>query len=174
MSDPYVGQLMLVGFNFPPVGWAYAAGQILSISQNTALFSLLGTYYGGNGTSNFALPNLQGNLAIGQGQSAGLSMYSLGETGGTGTVTLTSQTVPAHTHALQCAGGKPKENTPLGNAVANAAEVGQLFSTSVTPVSPMSTSAVSFFGSGQPHTNMMPYLALNWVIALQGIYPTRN
>jgi microcystin-dependent protein len=172
--DPYVGQVMLVGFNFAPKGWAFAAGQLLPLSQNTALFSLLGTYYGGDGRSTFALPNLQGSVAIGQGQSPGLSPYSIGESGGTGTVTLLSSTVPPHTHGLQTAGGKPNQNSPVANAVADAKETGNLFATSATPVSAMYGSAVSFYGGSQPHNNMMPYLALNWVIALVGVYPPRN
>jgi microcystin-dependent protein len=172
--DPYVGQVMLVGFNFAPRGWASAAGQTLSIQQNTALFSLLGTYYGGNGTTNFMLPNLQGNVAVGQGQGPGLSGYSIGETGGSVSVTLSSQNVPPHTHALQTAPGKANQNSPVGFAVADTKEAGNIYATSATPVTPMSTSAVNFYGGNQPHNNMMPYLALNWVIALQGVYPPRN
>jgi microcystin-dependent protein len=172
--DPYVGQLIVAGFNFAPKGWATAAGQLLPISQNTALFSLLGTNYGGDGRSTFGLPNLQGCVAIGQGQGPGLSPYVLGQTGGTGTVTLTGQTVPAHTHPLQSAGGNPNQNSPVGNAVADAKQVGNLFATTTTPVTAMSASAVSFYGGNQPHNNLMPYLALNWVIAMQGVFPPRN
>jgi microcystin-dependent protein len=172
--DPYVGQLMLVGFNFPPKGWAYCAGQLLPLSQNTALFSLLGTYYGGDGRTTFALPNMMANCGIGQGQSAGLSQYVIGETGGTASVTLISQTVPPHTHSLLTAGGKPKESTPVGNAIADTAEAGLVFTGTTTPVTPMSTVAVSTQPGNQPHNNMMPYLALNWVIALQGVFPPRN
>jgi len=172
--NPYVGQLVLVGFNFPPRGWAYAAGQLMPIAQNTALFSLLGTFYGGDGRSTFGLPNLQGAVAIGQGQSPGLSQYVIGESGGSTTVTLNSQEVPPHTHALQTAGGKPNQSSPVANAVADAKETGSLFATATTPQAPMSASAVSTAGGNQPHNNMMPYVALNWIIALQGVFPPRN
>lgn len=105
MADPFLGQLMLVGFNFAPIGWQLAQGQTIAISQYTALFSLIGTYYGGNGTSTFQLPNMQGNVAIGMGQGPGLSLYDIGEVGGSSTVTLLASTTPAHTHAANGTGG---------------------------------------------------------------------
>lgn len=119
MSDPFVGQLSLVGFNFAPKGWAIAAGQLLPLSQNTALFSLLQTMYGGDGKSNFGLPNLQGSVAIGFGQGPGLSLYTPGETGGSTTVTLLSTETPNHNHTANGTAGRGK-NTPGGNALADS------------------------------------------------------
>jgi microcystin-dependent protein len=175
MSSPFLGQLMLAGFNFAQVGWATATGQLLPISSNTALFSLLGTFYGGDGRSTFGLPNMQGNVAIGFGQSPGLSLYDIGETGGSQTVTLLQSEVPAHSHSVQGAGGKANGSTPVGNSLADAKEApGNLYSNATTPLVNMSTSAISSFGGSQPHNNMMPYLALNWVIAMQGIFPSRG
>ena len=118
MSDQFVAEIRLVGFNFAPVGWALAAGQILPISQYTPVFSLVGTYYGGNGTSNFALPNLQGNVAIGQGQAPGLSSYVIGETGGSSTVTLLASEVPVHTHTFLADATLANQTSPTGNSFA--------------------------------------------------------
>lgn len=174
MSDPFVGQLSLVGFNFAPRGWSTAAGQLLSISQNTALFSLLGTNYGGNGISNFGLPNLQGNVAIGFGQGPGLGDYNLGETSGSQAVTLLSSETPLHNHSLNTAGAAAKENTPQNNALGDAKSAGgSLYSPTNNPT-PMSPSAVSIYGGGLPHNNMMPYQSLLWIIALVGVFPSRN
>jgi microcystin-dependent protein len=174
MADPYLGQLSLVGFNFAPTGWAIPAGQIMTISQNTALFSLLGTMYGGDGKSNFGLPNLQNAVPIGVGQSPGLNLYNQGEIGGEPTVTLQLTQTPNHTHA-------PKANVvrrnnvaqPVGNCFDDSTG-GNLYSTSSSPLAAMNPAAVSMFGSGQPHNNLMPYLGLYWIIALQGVYPPRN
>lgn len=171
MSDPFLGQLSLVGFNFAPTGWAFAAGQTLPISTYSALFSLLGTMYGGNGTNNFQLPNLQGNVALGVGQTTGLSLYNQGETGGAQSVTLIPQSTPNHTHPL-LTGGRGSLPTPGNNALADARN--QFYTNTTSPVAPMSPSAVSTYGTSGPHNNMMPYLALNWIIALSGIYPARQ
>jgi microcystin-dependent protein len=175
MSDPFVGELMLVGFNFAPVDWALAQGQLLPISQNTALFSLLGTYYGGNGTSNFALPNLQNSVAIGYGQGAGLSNYVIGQQGGSQTVTLLASETPLHTHT---ASAKSIVRATVGQGPANStfAEMspGSAYTTNTSPVTQMSTAAISNFGSSQPHNNMMPYLGMYWIIAMQGVFPARS
>lgn len=173
MADQFVGEVRLVGFNFAPVGWATAAGQLLPISQNTALFSLLGIFYGGDGRSNFALPNLQGNVPIAQGQGPGLSPRDIGETGGEQSVTLLVSEVPQHTHTVQSAGGRTDQASPIGNAIGDPKQAGTYYA-SGAPDSPMSPAAISNFGSNQPHNNMMPYLVLNWVIALQGIFPARS
>lgn len=172
MSQPYLGQLSLVGFNFAPVGWQLAQGQILPISQYTALFSLLGTFYGGNGTSNFQLPNLQNNVAIGMGQGAGLSSYVIGEVTGSQTVTLLSSETPSHTHAPSGKNfaGKAGEG-PGGNTFADSSS-GDVYNTS-TPNVAMSGAAINTFGGNQPHNNMMPYLGMYWIIAFSGIYPSR-
>ncbi|MGA2742627.1 MAG: tail fiber protein [Bryobacteraceae bacterium] len=173
MADPFVGQLLLVGFNFPPNGWAFANGQILSIFQNTALFSLLGTMYGGDGKSNFGLPNLQGNVAIGFGQSPGLQYYTQGESGGVQNVTLIPSQTPVHNHTPYSATRPATQSTPGGNAFAEST-AGNIYSTSTSPLTPMSAAAISPFGGNQPHNNMMPFVGLNWVIALQGIFPARS
>ena len=168
--DVFVGSLMLVGFNFAPTDFALCQGQLLSISQNTALFSLLGTYYGGDGRSTFALPNLQGNLVVSQGQAPGLSNYVIGETGGSPTVQLTSATVPPHSHSVLAAKGGGTSTSPAGTALAETA-----IYAAPGAASAMNPQALGGpVGGGQPHNNMMPYLALNWVIALRGVFPSRS
>lgn len=174
MSNQFVGQLLLVGFNFPPVGWATAAGQILPISQNTALFSLLGTFYGGNGTSNFGLPNLQGNCAVGQGQGPGLSLYDLGEIGGSTTVTLLQTEAPIHNHTPMGRSSLATQTSPANNAFAEATQAGSIYSTTTSPLTGMASGILNSVGGSQPHNNVMSYLALNWIIALQGVFPTRG
>ena len=173
MSEPYVGQLMLVGFNFAPVGWATASGQILPISQNTALFSLLGTIYGGNGTSNFALPNLQGNVAIGFGQGPGLSNYLQGETGGSQTVTLLASQAPSHTHTPMATNRPAQETSPANHAFAETEGI-SIYSTASSSLTAMSPAAISTQGGSQPHNNMMPFLGMYWIIAMQGVFPARS
>ncbi|MBS1702730.1 MAG: phage tail protein [Armatimonadetes bacterium] len=169
--DPFIGEIRPVGFNFAPVGWALCQGQILPIAQNTALFSLLGTTYGGNGTSTFALPNLQGNVAISSGQGPGLSNYSLGQVGGENNVLLQVATMPMHNHPMAAfsasAGAAP---TPVGNypSKENANAYG------TTPNATMEMSSVIADGGGQPHNNMQPYLTINYIIALVGIFPSRS
>jgi len=145
----------------------------MSISQNTALFSLLGTMYGGDGRSTFALPNLQGAVAIGFGQGPGLQNYVQGESGGEQTVTLIASQTPLHNHTPMSVARPPSPSTPVGNAFAES-ESGNIYSTSTSPVTQMSTAAISAFGGGQPHNNLMPYVGLNWVIALQGVFPPRS
>jgi len=174
MSDQFIGQLSLVGFSFPPYpAWALAAGQTMSISSNTALFSLLGTMYGGDGKSNFKLPNLQAAVPIGMGQSPGLNQYFQGETGGEETVTLLTAQTPAHTHAPMAGPARTSVPTPAGNSFGDST-AGNLYSGSTSPVATMNPAAVSLYGSGQPHNNMMPFLGLYWIIALQGIFPARS
>ena len=173
MADPFVGQLSLVGFNFAPIGWALAQGQLLSIRQYTALFSLIGTYYGGDGISNFALPNLQGNVPVGYGQGPGLSSYSLGETGGTPTITLNSNQTPVHTHTPKAAAARVPVSSPVGGSFSDS-EAGSVYSASTSPLTQMSPSSVPNYGANQPHNNLMPYLGMYWVIALQGVFPSRG
>jgi microcystin-dependent protein len=166
--------MMLVGFNFNPVGWQLANGQTLSISQYAALFSLLGTTYGGNGTSTFQLPNMQGNVAIGSGQSAGLSLYSLGETGGTTTVTLNASETPLHKHTASAKDIKGTVNLPpTGHAFAES--TANIYSSNASQLTAMSPSSLApYVGGSQPHNNMMPYLGMYWTICMVGIYPTRG
>jgi microcystin-dependent protein len=175
MANPFLGEIRVFPFNFSPVGWALCNGQILPIAQNTALFSLLGTTFGGNGTTNFALPNLQGSIPLAYGQGPGLSNYAIGQVGGSPTVALASNQMPAHTHPVVCtttagntpspanaafaavAPGKPPAYGPAGSGTVN-----------------MSPIAAAMTGNNQPHNNMPPYVTLNFCIALQGIYPSRG
>lgn len=176
MAQPFLGQLSLVAFNFPPYQWAFAAGQIVSISQYSALFSLLGTMYGGNGTSNFALPNLSNNVAIGSGQLSGGSIYDQGETGGVAAVTLLNTEVPAHTHTVNSVNTGRGGQSPVGSAFGES-EAGSVYYSYTGPNPPftnMNAATVSTVGNSQPHSNQMPYLALNWIIAMAGIYPSRG
>jgi microcystin-dependent protein len=175
-QNAFLGQLALVPYNFAPAGWEFAQGQILPLSQNTALFSLLGTFYGGDGRSTFALPNLEGNVVVSQGQGAGLANYIIGETGGTSTVTLLLSQLPAHTHTPQGVSQKADQADPHGLALANGenSSGGTLdLYASGTPSLAMNANALASAGGSQAHNNLMPYLALNWIIALQGVFPTR-
>lgn len=178
MSDQFVAEIRIFGFNFAPTGWAECNGQIMPISQNTALFSLLGTNYGGNGTSNFGLPNLQGNIPMGAGNGAGLTPYVQGETGGVSVVTLDTTQIPSHSHTPQCSTGVADQTSPAGNAPGSPpAQRGQNFyATSLgTPPNPQFNPIVlSVAGGNQPHNNMPPYLAVNFCIALNGIFPPRG
>jgi microcystin-dependent protein len=172
MSDQFLGEIRIFPFNFAPYGWQQCNGQILAISQYAALFSLLGTTYGGNGTSTFALPNFQGNVPIHQGNGAGLSPRTLGETGGSPTVTLISNQIPTHNHTFS---GDPTAKKEVTN-VANAAPAGAgspVYSTAA-PNTTMAATMLVAVGGNQPHDNMQPYLTLNFCIAMSGIFPARN
>ena len=174
MSDQFVAEIKLVGFNFAPTGYALCNGQLLPIAQNTALFSLLGTVYGGNGVTTFGLPNLQGSapLHVGSGQGPGLSPYALGETGGEVAVTLTAAQLPVHTHTANAAtaGGS---DSPSGSVWASGIRGrSPAYTTALGSDVPMSASAMGTSGGGQPHNNMPPYLTLNFIIALTGIFPS--
>ncbi len=173
MSDPFVAEIRIVGFNFAPRGWAACDGQLLPISQNTALFSLLGTTYGGNGFNNFALPNLAGRAPLHPGQGPGLSLYDLGESGGSQTVQLLASEMPAHSHFARAAEGPATTNDPTDQLPAIAPEDTYQDRGSKTPTA-MRSDTVGMTGGGQPHNNLQPSLALNFVIALQGIFPPRS
>ncbi len=177
MADQFLAEIRIFPFNFAAKGWAFCDGQLMPISQNTALFSLLGTTYGGDGKSNFALPNLQGSapMHIGGAQPGpGLSLHVLGETGGEQAVTLLDSEMPAHSHTVR-AGSGGGQSDPTNNVWASGLKTGpHLYSpTSANNVS-MSPSAMSATGSSVPHNNMPPYLCLNFCIALQGIFPARS
>jgi microcystin-dependent protein len=174
MADPFVAEIRIFPFNFAPRGWAWCDGQLLPLSQNTALFSLLGTTYGGNGKSNFALPDLQGRAPMHPGQGPGLSLHDLGETGGSDTVTLLVSEIPAHPHALQAAGAPATSKTPTGNALARAVGANVYMSASGAPLVSMSDQALRPAGGDQPHNNMQPYLTFYFCIALQGVFPPRG
>lgn len=172
MSAPFVAEVRMVGFNFAPNGWAFCNGQLLPLSQNTALFSLLGTIYGGNGKSNFALPDLQGRAPLQHGQGPGLSEYFIGESGGAESVTLLESEIPSHTHGYLASDNVGERNNPAGNLYAPP-DSGRIFAPA-SNLTAMSPSALAPAGGGQPHNNMPPYLALNFVIALQGVFPPRG
>jgi len=172
MSDPFVAEIRIFPFNFAPKGWAWCNGQILPISQNTALFSLLGTTYGGNGQSNFALPNLQGLVPMHPGQGPGLSLHDLGEVGGSENVTLLQSEIPAHSHTLQASLDDADLAIPTsGRSLAKSSS--NLYA-NVNPNTLMADQALSPVGGDQPHNNMMPYLTYYFNIALQGIFPPRS
>jgi microcystin-dependent protein len=173
MADPFVAEIRIFPFNFAPTGWAWCDGQLMPLSQNTALFSLLGTTYGGNGTSNFALPDLQGSAPMHPGQGPGLSLHDLGEMGGSETVTLLASEMPAHNHALAAnVIDLADTNVPSPNASFAQSASGTLYqTTSNTQLNPQ---ALAPSGGDQPHNNMMPYLTLNFCIALQGVFPPRG
>ena len=171
MADPFVAEIRVFPFNFAPSGWAWCDGQLLPLSQNTALFSLLGTTYGGNGKSNFALPDLQGSLPMHPGQGPGLSLYDLGQVGGSESETLLQTEIPSHTHALRVSTSDDAEtNIPTNNALSRAKS--NIYSSNTT-VTPMAPEALALAGGGLPHNNMMPYLTLYFCIALQGVFPPR-
>ncbi len=173
MADPFVAEIRIFPFNFAPRGWAFCDGQLLPLSQNTALFSLLGTTYGGNGKSNFALPDLQGRTSMHPGQGPGLSLHDLGETGGSETVTLLESETPSHSHQLNflnstatstIAGGNQFANSPQNNASVYTSQTNNLKTAGILGSS----------GGNMPHNNMQPYLTLNFCIALQGVFPPRT
>jgi len=169
MSTPYLAQIMITGFNFAPKGWQMCNGQLLPINQNAALFSLLGTTYGGDGRTTFGLPDLRGNTPIHMGTPLGGPTYVEGQTGGLANVTLLSTQIPAHTHLAQGVSTTANLEPAAGNAWANSAQNPYAATANVT----MNANAVAQIG-GQPHPNQPPYLVLNFVIALSGIFPSRS
>ncbi len=175
MSNPFVAEIRIFPFNFAPSGWAFCNGQILPLSQNTALFSLLGTTYGGDGKSNFALPNMQGNAPMHPGQGPGLSLHDLGETGGSDTVTLLESEIPSHSHGIMPFANQGTSQVPGPNvSFARARGVNAYSTVTNQGVVNMSSNTVAPAGGDQPHNNLMPYLTLNFCIALQGVYPPRT
>ncbi len=179
--DPFVGQITIFACNFAPVGWAMCQGQVMSIAQNTALFSLLGTNFGGNGTTTFLLPDLQGRAPIGFGQGPGLSNYGIGERGGVESAPIASVSYPAHSHTLFAAATTATGNGP-GNLFEAEGQTGgrggtinlALYSASGASTNLAPTALSTAAGGSQPHNNIQPYLALNFCIALQGIFPPRS
>jgi microcystin-dependent protein len=175
MSDQFLAEIRIFPFNFPPTGWAFCDGQIMPISQNTALFALLGTTYGGDGTSTFALPDMQGNAPMQPGQGQGLSLRDLGEMSGVESITLLQTEIPVHTHNVVCSQGDGTERNPnvAGNGQLLATGIGISMYQAPGPLTNASFQAIAPAGGGLPHNNMQPYLTLNFCIALQGIFPQR-
>ena len=186
MANPFLGQIEIFGFNFPPKRWAVCAGQLLSIQQNTALFSLLGTAYGGNGVTTFALPDLRGRLPVGAGKDQQQVTWTRGQVGGTETVTLTSDQIPAHTHLVWASSAAPDtSNTAAPSATVGLGQTSghdqkggpmtvNLYVPDAAPSAVLGASAISSTPPAQPHENRMPLLALNICICLAGTFPSRN
>ena len=179
MSNPFLAEIRMFSGNFAPKGWAQCNGQLIPISQNTALFSLLGTTYGGDGKSNFALPNLQGSAPMHPGQGPGLSLHDLGETGGEQTVTLLQTEMPVHSHSPSCLAANGDQNSPGNNTWANTVGASRQqappnYATQGPATVGLSGSALGFSGGNLPHNNMSPFLAVTFIIALQGVYPART
>lgn len=170
--EPFVGELALFGFNFAPMGWAQCNGQLLAIAQNTALFSLIGTYYGGNGTTTFGLPDLRGRFPTHMGQGAGLGNRTLGERSGAEYVTLLPTEMPSHSHAVMALAGNGTSDVPTGMYPARDPSGSPAYGASANTT--LASATIQAAGGGQPHDNMPPYLVLNWCIALQGIFPPRS
>jgi microcystin-dependent protein len=174
MSSPFVAEIRMFGFNFPPKGWAFCNGQLLPISQNTALFSLLGTFYGGDGKSTFALPDFEGNCALGQGQSTTGTQYFIGEQSGVQFVTLLETEIPVHTHSVGTQSNRAAVNpAPAADQIISKASGGSPFLVGAGN-STMAPQTIGITGGSQPHNNMQPYLTLNFCIAMQGIFPARG
>lgn len=172
--DPFVAEIRIFPFNFAPKGWAWCDGQLLPLSQNTALFSLLGTTYGGNGKSNFALPDLQGRAPMHPGQGPGLSLHDLGETGGSETVSLLESEIPSHNHTVR-ASTDPADLFAPGPGVGLAASTGAAaYHQSTTGLVSMAPESLAPAGGDQPHNNLQPYLTFYFCIALQGVFPPRT
>jgi microcystin-dependent protein len=171
VTTPFLGEIRMFGFNFTPTGWAACNGQLMPISQNTALFSLLGTIYGGNGTTTFALPNLQSRVPVHMGQGTGLSLYDIGQDGGAETVTLTAAEMPVHSHPVHADATEATSDDPVGHTLAKS-------KTHVYAPGPgtefMHAKTAGDAGNGQAHANIQPYLTLNFCIALQGVFPSRS
>ena len=171
MAQPYVGEIRMFGGNFAPAGWAFCDGQLLPISENEVIFQLIGTTYGGDGQSTFALPDLQGRIPVHMGQGAGLTSRIIGETSGTESVTLTVNQIPAHNHLV-------KSTNAVGNSKSGpqiaAGDLARVYTNEATPLDPLSSSTISLTGGSQPHSNMMPTLCVSFIISLFGIFPSQT
>ncbi|AGB43372.1 phage tail protein [Mesorhizobium sp. B2-3-14] len=174
MADPFVAEIRIFPFNFAPKGWAWCDGQLLPLSQNTALFSLLGTTYGGDGRSNFALPDLQGSAPMHPGQGPGLSLHDLGESGGSETITLLQSEIPSHNHTMRGTVEDGTQGTLTPNITLATSIGGAAFQTTTNAgLVPLNSNALAPAGASQPHNNMQPYLTCYFNIALQGVFPPR-
>ena len=173
MAQPFIGEIRCFGFNFSPQGWAFCNGQLISISQNAALFNLIGTTYGGDGLNTFALPDLRSRVPVHQGSFAGVT-YVMGQVGGVENVTLTTQEIPAHNHLIVATSNAATLKRPVQNTFYAASSSGNNFYEAGTTLTALANNTVSSAGGGQPHNNIQPYLTLNWCIAMFGIFPSRN
>jgi microcystin-dependent protein len=171
MATPFLGEIQMVGFNFAPTNWAKCNGQLIAITQNEALFALIGTTYGGDGVTTFGLPNVQSRMPIHMGQGQGLSQYILGQQAGSESVTLLANQLPAHGHTPLCNSTTGDQASPTNNFWAASAQ--QLYS-NAAPAAAMNPGLIQPSGGNQPHDNMNPFLVINFIIALAGIFPTRN
>lgn len=172
MAQPFIGEIRMFGGNFAPAGWAFCEGQLLPISENDALFNLIGTTYGGDGQSTFGLPNLSGRVPVHQGQGPGLSNRTIGELGGVESVTLTTQQLGGHTHALVATQNVGNQSNPQGQLMAAGTNV--LMFRTINPQIQMAANIVGVAGGSQPHDNMMPYLVIDFIISLFGIFPSQT
>jgi microcystin-dependent protein len=171
--NPYLGEIRIFGGSFAPKGWALCDGQLLSISSNTALFSILGTTYGGDGRTTFALPNLQSRVPVHWGQGPGLSTYTIGHAAGVENVTLNQQQMPQHNHTMGTLSAPGTTNRPNTQLLAQPTS-GNLYGPAPSDGSALNQAAISMTGGNQPHANLEPYLVMNFIIAVQGIFPSRN
>jgi microcystin-dependent protein len=175
MAQPYIGQIISVGFNFAPVGWMLCQGQTLPIAENQALYALIGTTYGGDGVNTFALPNLCGRVAVNQGQAPGLSPYVMGQSAGAENATLTASQVGSHTHPLMASTQSGSSNTPASTtALAQNAQTEVNMYSSAAPNTTLAPSSISSVGNSVPHENRQPFLTINYIIAVDGIFPSQN
>ena len=174
MADPFVAEIRMFGGNFAPTGWATCDGQLLPISQNTALFSLLGTSFGGDGKSTFALPNFQGSVPLQQGQGPGLSLYDLGQQGGTDSITLLTTEMPMHNHFVQGNFNAGDVFTPSPSTALTNSDPGNAYVTGNADLAQMAFQAITVSGGSLPHNNMMPFLTVLFIIAMQGVFPPRS
>ena len=172
MSEPYLAEIQIFSFEFAPKGWAFCAGQLLPINQNQAIFSLLGTTYGGNGTTNFALPDLRSRVPMHQGNVQG-NVFVEGQTGGVEAHTLSVNEIPSHSHFVNVSSVPGNSNSPAGNFLAQSSRF-VLYSGTLSTQTTLQPATVGSAGGGQPHFNLQPYLVLNFCIALAGIFPSRN
>ena len=172
MSSPYIGEIRMFGGNFAPSGWAFCAGQLMPISENDALFTLIGTTYGGDGQETFGIPNLNGRVPIHQGQGKSGTTYQMGEMAGTESITLTVQQIPIHNHSFLADGAQGNQVTPAGNYPANSFNVTPYINQPTD--GNMNGNAITPIGGSQPHENMQPYLCINYIISLFGIFPQQN
>ncbi len=174
MSEPFLAEIRMLGGNFAPRGWAFCDGQILPINQNQSLYSLLGTTYGGDGRTSFALPDLRSRVSVHQGDGSGLSHYNLGQKGGAEAVSLQTTQIPAHNHAVECVSTEGNEDTPVGHLPGSETAPTVSFWSDAASDGIMKTTMIQNTGGGQDHKNVQPYGVVNFIIALQGLFPSRN